>query len=77
MMVVCMAEQRAAMVKSPAFGTGTVEVTYRFDDQPAVREQWALSEGLAASRGAADPILMDSRRSTGWCSALAVVASVA
>ena len=57
MMVVCAAGQRMAGVKSPAFGTDTVEVTYRFDDQPAVREQWALSEGLALSPGAADPIL--------------------
>ncbi len=46
-----------AAVKAPA-GAGAVEVTYRFDDQPAVREQWGHNaEGVAVSIGAADPIL--------------------
>ena len=57
-----------AAVKAPA-GAGAVEVTYRFDDQPAVREQWAYAEGvseLLTRYGTG------SRRLAGWCSALAV-----
>ena len=57
MMVFCTAEQWGAAVEAPAFGAGSVEVTYRFDDQPAVHEQWEYDEGLAVSTGAADPIL--------------------